>query len=58
VPAPSSCQQGFCGTSRPQVLGGTVEHRVTLLTDPERAGGMILTCVSRAAEDERLTPDL
>jgi ferredoxin-NADP reductase len=53
-----SCRQGFCGTCRTRVLGGTVDHRDTLLTDPERAGGMMLTCVSRAAEGQRLTLDL
>jgi ferredoxin len=58
VPAPSSCQQGFCGTCRTWVLGGTVEHRDTLLTDPERADGTMLTCISRAAEGARLTLDL
>ncbi|MDY6995843.1 MAG: PDR/VanB family oxidoreductase [Actinomycetota bacterium] len=48
VSAPYSCQQGFCGTCRTRVLAGQVEHRDTLLTDPERASGMMLTCVSRA----------
>ncbi|MEW5809798.1 MAG: PDR/VanB family oxidoreductase [Actinomycetota bacterium] len=49
VAAPYSCQQGFCGTCRVRVLEGEVDHRDTLLTDPERAAGMMLTCVSRAA---------
>jgi hypothetical protein len=40
------------------VLDGTVQHRDTLLTDPERAAGYLLTCVSRADEGERLTLDL
>jgi ferredoxin-NADP reductase len=50
VHAPYSCQQGFCGTCRTRVLAGTVEHRDTLLTAPERAAGMMLSCVSRAAD--------
>ena len=58
VAAPYSCQQGFCGTCRTQVLSGDVEHRDTLLTEPERAAGMMLTCVSRAHTGERLTLDL
>lgn len=58
VPASYSCQQGFCGTCRTQVLAGTPEHRDTLLTDPERAAGMMLTCVSRAANGSGLTLDL
>lgn len=47
VAAPYSCQQGFCGTCRVRVLDGTVDHRDTLLTDPEREAAMMLTCVSR-----------
>jgi hypothetical protein len=40
------------------VLSGAVEHRDTLLTDPERADGLMLVCISRAARGERLTLDL
>jgi ferredoxin-NADP reductase len=61
VHAPYSCQQGFCGTCRTRVLSvldGAVEHRDTLLTDPERANGMMLICISRAAHGSRLTLDL
>jgi ferredoxin-NADP reductase len=62
VHAPYSCQQGFCGTCRTRVLAGGVEHRDTLLTDPERAAGMMLICVSRASGsgdgDADLTLDL
>jgi ferredoxin-NADP reductase len=50
VAAPYSCQQGFCGTCRTRVLSGAVEHRDTLLTDPERAAGLMLTCVSRGTD--------
>jgi ferredoxin-NADP reductase len=53
-----SCQQGFCGTCRTNVLGGTVDHRDTLLTGPERDAGTMLVCISRAPEGERLTLDL
>ena len=58
VHAPYSCQQGFCGTCRTRVLDGTVDHRDTLLTDPEREDGMMLTCISRAAAASHLTLDL
>jgi ferredoxin-NADP reductase len=58
VAAPYSCQQGFCGTCRTRVVSGAVDHRDTLLTDPERDGGMMLVCISRAANGERLTLDL
>ncbi|CAJ1579089.1 PDR/VanB family oxidoreductase [[Mycobacterium] wendilense] len=57
VPAPYSCQQGFCGTCRTRVLAGEVDHRDTLLTEPERADQM-LTCVSRSAAGTPLTLDL
>lgn len=58
IAAPYSCQQGFCGTCRTRVLDGVVQHRDTLLTNPEREGGMMLTCVSRAPFGEQLTLDL
>ncbi|MCV7000658.1 oxidoreductase [Mycolicibacterium alvei] len=61
VSAPYSCQQGFCGTCRIRTLPGTegtVQHRDTLLTDPERDAGYLLTCVSRAEAGHRLTLDL
>ncbi|HTM84581.1 MAG TPA: PDR/VanB family oxidoreductase [Mycobacterium sp.] len=58
VSAPYSCQQGFCGTCRIRVLDGEVQHRDTLLTDPERAAGYLLSCVSRADAGNRLTLDL
>lgn len=58
VAAPYSCQQGFCGTCRTRVLDGSVDHRDTLLTEPERAAGMMLVCVSRAAPGAHLTVDL
>jgi ferredoxin-NADP reductase len=53
-----SCRQGFCGTCRTRVLEGSAEHRDTLLTEPERAEGMMLICISRAANGQRLTLDL
>jgi ferredoxin-NADP reductase len=58
VSAPYSCQQGFCGTCRTRVLAGGVEHRDTLLTEPERDNQMMLVCISRAADGEHLTLDL
>jgi ferredoxin-NADP reductase len=58
VDAPYSCQQGFCGTCRTRVLAGTVDHRDTLLTDPEHEQQMMLVCISRAADGSRLTLDL
>lgn len=60
VHASYSCQQGFCGTCRTRVLGvvgGAVDHRDTLLTDPERDDGMLI-CISRATHGSHLTLDL
>ena len=57
VPAPYSCQQGFCGTCRTRILAGSVDHRDTLLTDPERQDQMLI-CVSRATPGSELTLDL
>ncbi|AMO61142.1 flavodoxin reductase family protein [Mycolicibacterium phlei] len=58
VPVRYSCQQGFCGTCRTRVLDGAVDHRDLLLTDPERAAGQMLVCISRAAGGGPLTLDL
>lgn len=61
VSAPYSCQQGFCGTCRVRLLSGTddvVQHRDTLLTEPEREAGVMLTCVSRAEQGAQLHLDL
>jgi len=58
VAAPYSCQQGFCGTCRTRVVAGAVDHRDTLLTEPERDSGMMLICISRAADGQDLALDL
>ncbi|BBY30057.1 PDR/VanB family oxidoreductase [Mycolicibacterium sediminis] len=58
VHVPYSCQQGFCGTCRTRVLAGGVDHRDTLLTDPERDAGLMLVCVSRASDRDGLILDL
>jgi ferredoxin-NADP reductase len=53
-----SCQQGFCGTCRQRVISGAVDHRDALLTEPERAVGLMLVCISRAVNEEHLVLDL
>ncbi|WP_448487916.1 PDR/VanB family oxidoreductase [Mycolicibacterium boenickei] len=54
-----SCQRGFCGTCVQRVLAGDVDHRDTVLTDPQRELGQMLVCVSRAgSESGRLVLDL
>lgn len=54
---PYSCQQGFCGTCRMRTLAGDVDHRDSLLTQPERDDGWFLPCVSRCTGDS-LTVDM
>ncbi|MBF9073652.1 metal-dependent hydrolase [Streptacidiphilus sp. NEAU-YB345] len=51
-----SCEQGFCGTCKVRVLGGTPEHRDALLSVDERAESMLI-CVSRS-QDGKLVLDL
>ncbi|GFG48849.1 oxidoreductase [Mycolicibacterium agri] len=58
VAAPYSCQQGFCGTCRTRVVAGAVDHRDTLLTEPERAAGTMLICASRSVDGQQLVLDL
>ncbi|WP_216893151.1 PDR/VanB family oxidoreductase [Nocardia alni] len=46
----SSCEEGFCGTCETRVLGGTPDHRDSLLSQEERAAcDTMMICVSRAA---------
>ncbi len=54
----SSCEEGTCGTCETTVLGGTVDHRDSLLTADEQAeGDTMMICVSRAS-CPRLTLEL
>lgn len=55
---PYSCRQGFCGVCKQRVVSGTADHRDRRLTDPERAEGQMLVCVSRAPEGACLELDL
>lgn len=56
--APSSCEEGICGTCETRLLAGTPDHRDGLLTDAEiEANDRILICVSRA-RGGRLVLDL
>ncbi|MGW9024925.1 2Fe-2S iron-sulfur cluster-binding protein [Streptomyces sp. NPDC055722] len=56
--APSSCEEGFCGSCELHVLGGTPDHRDTVLSADERdRRDVIYPCVSRA-RSPILTVDL
>jgi ferredoxin-NADP reductase len=53
-----SCTEGTCGTCETDVLEGAPEHRDSVLTEEERAGGeTMMICVSRC-RGERLVLDL
>ncbi|MET9462696.1 cytochrome P450 [Streptomyces canus] len=52
------CEKGYCGACETRVLGGTPEHRDSVLSDEERlAGRTMMICVGRCQGD-RLVLDL
>ena len=54
----SSCREGTCGTCETGVLGGTPDHRDSVLTEAEqKAGDVMMLCVSRSCSP-RLVLDL
>ena len=56
--APSSCEQGACGTCMTRVLEGVPDHQDVYLNDTERAANTVMmTCVSRA-KSSRLVLDI
>jgi ferredoxin-NADP reductase len=58
IDAPSSCEEGVCGTCETRLLAGDGDHRDLLLTPEERAQNRsIMICVSRA-RSKRLVLDL
>lgn len=52
-----SCKTGVCGECEVHVLGGEPDHRDLILTEQERADGLMLICCSRA-KSERLVLDI
>lgn len=58
VAAPSSCEQGACGTCLTTVIAGEPDHQDVYLNDTEKkANNCMMTCVSRAKSD-RLVLDI
>lgn len=58
IEAPSSCEQGACGTCLTRVLEGEVDHQDVYLNATEAAAGKVMmTCVSRA-RSARLVLDI
>ncbi|MDP3315091.1 MAG: Rieske 2Fe-2S domain-containing protein [Devosia sp.] len=58
IAAPSSCEQGACGTCLTRVLEGEIDHQDVYLNGTEKAAGNVMvTCVSRA-KSARLVLDI
>jgi len=58
IDAPSSCEQGACGTCLTRVLEGEIDHQDVYLNATEQASGnVMMTCVSRA-KSARLVLDI
>jgi len=56
--APSSCEEGFCGSCETRVLEGIPEHHDSILDDDERAANnSMMICVGRSLS-KRLVLDL
>lgn len=54
-----SCREGVCGSCETALLGGTADHRDSVLSDDEKAqNSRIMICVSRSRTGERLVLDL
>jgi ferredoxin-NADP reductase len=52
IDVPSSCEEGICGTCETRILGGTADHRDSILSDTERAANeSLMICVSRSLSD-------
>ncbi len=59
VPAPSSCEEGVCGTCITKVLEGEIIHRDACLYDEEKdANTAIACCVSRGHPGSTIVLDL
>lgn len=52
IPLPASCLQGLCSTCECRVLSGEIEHRDAILSDAQKAHGLMTPCVSRAKSDK------
>ncbi|HTY95303.1 MAG TPA: PDR/VanB family oxidoreductase [Steroidobacteraceae bacterium] len=58
VAAPSSCEEGICAACETRVLEGVPDHRDSILSEAERAGGTtMMICVS-GSKTPRLVLDI
>jgi len=58
IEVPNSCQRGVCGTCETRVLGGTPDHRDSILTPGERAAGNTMMICCSGSLTEHLVLDI
>ena len=58
VPVQASCEQGICGSCETRVLGGTPDHRDSLLSDEEKRGNQVMMVCCSGSKDPVLVLDL
>lgn len=58
VPVQASCEQGICGSCETRVLGGTPDHRDSLLSDEEKGANKVMMVCCSGSKDPVLVLDL
>lgn len=58
IDSPSACEQGVCGSCETRVLGGTPDHRDSVLTDSEREKGATMMICCSGSKSPELVLDL
>lgn len=58
IEVPNSCQRGVCGTCETRVLGGTPDHRDSILTPGERAAANTMMICCSGSLTEHLVLDI
>ena len=58
VSVQASCEQGVCGSCETRVLGGTPDHRDSLLSDEEKRGNQVMMVCCSGSKDAVLVLDL
>jgi ferredoxin-NADP reductase len=58
VAVQASCEQGICGSCETRVLGGTPDHRDSLLSDEEKRANQVMMVCCSGSKDPVLVLDL